>query len=337
MKTAFRRGLSGRLRADCAFLLLALLSCGGAGVPPNVIVVYHDSWNEIAAAGPAATSIAALPGYLSIVNLAFVKPDLRYAGDLDLSRTGLEYTYSGTVLRDSIALLKQRQPRTRVLLSVGGAAYHTWRNLNEAAIGRLVRDLGADGVDIDFEPPHPDCAAGPDQAIHCRTDAFWQALIRRFRTVLPRPALLTAAVWSVGAYGEGAFQASRPHSRYTGFMLSVLRSPAASQLDLLSIDAYDAGPDYDPLEAFRAYRAVWHGPLALGLEIRRRGGSGPFFSPAQAETLARSVVRDGGGMMLYPLLAVPEGSKKPDAEDGRALSMAMCRGLGLRGCDSPPP
>ena len=300
-------------------------------------MVYHDSWDELAATGPAATSIAALPGYLGVVDLAFVRPDLRYDGDLDLSQSGLEYRYSGTVLRDAIALLKQRHPRTRVLLSVGGAAYHAWRDLNEAAIARLVRDLGVDGVDIDYEPTHPACAASADQTIHCPTDAVWQALIRRFRSVLPRPALLTAAVWSVGAYGEGEFRAARPRSRYTGFMLSVLRSPAASQLDLLSIDAYDAGPDYDPLEAFRAYRAVWHGPLALGLEVRRRGGSGPFFSAAQAETLARSIAQNGGGMMLYPLLAVPEGVKNPDAEDGRALSMAMCRGLGLKGCDIPPP
>jgi chitinase len=321
----------------CAVLLVAVLSCAAADPPPPVIVVYHDSWDEIAAVGPAATSIAALPGYLGIVDLAFARPDMHYAGDLDLSRTGLEYAYSGTVLRDAIALLRQRQPRTRVLLSVGGAAYHTWRDLNEVAVARLVHDLGADGVDIDFEPAHPGCAAGPDQAIHCRTDAVWQALIRRMRAVLPRPALLTAAVWSVGAYGEGEFQASRPHSRYTGFMLSVLRSPVASQLDLLSIDAYDAGPEYDPLEAYRAYRAVWRGPLALGLEVRRRDGSGPFFAPAQAEALARSVAGDGGGMMLYPLLAVPEGIKNPDAEDGRALAMAMCRGLGLKGCGTPPP
>jgi hypothetical protein len=321
---------------QCAILLLALLCCA-AGLPPHVIVVYHDSWDEIAAAGPAATSIAALPGYLGVVDLAFARPDLRYDGDLDLSGTGLEYHYSGTILRDSIALLKRRQPRTRVLLSIGGAAYHTWSGLNEAAIARLVHDLDADGVDIDYEPAHPGCAAGPDQDIHCRTDAVWQTLIRRFRTVLPRPALLTAAVWSVGAYGEGAFRESQPRSRYTGFMLSVLRSPAASQLDLLSIDAYDAGPDYRPLEAFRAYRTVWHGPLALGLEVRRRGGSGPFFSPAQAETLAHTVARNGGDMMLYPLLAVPEGVKNPAAEDGRALSMAMCRGLDLNGCNTPPP
>jgi hypothetical protein len=271
------------------------------------------------------------------VDLAFAKPDLRYDGDLDLSRTGLEYTYSGTVLRGAIALLKQRQPQTRVLLSIGGATYHGWQSLNEAAIARLVSDLGADGVDIDFEPTQPDCTTGPDQMIRCRTDAFWQTLIRRFRTVLPRPALLTAAVWSVGAYGEGRFRTSQPRSAYTGVMLSVLRSPAASQLDLLSIDAYDAGSDYNPMEAFRAYRTVWHGPLALGLEVRRRGGNGPFFLPAQAETLARDVARAGGGMMLYPLLAVPEGVKNPDAEDGRALSMAMCRGLGLKGCDTPPP
>ena len=27
-------------------------------------------------------------------------------------------------------------------------------------------------------------------------------------------------------------------------------------------------PEFDPMEAFRAYRAVWPGRLALGVEIR---------------------------------------------------------------------
>jgi chitinase len=333
--------LSGAIRAGA--LLLATLACSAAacsaaGLPPKAIVVYHDSWNEPPVTVATGSSLAGLPEYLNVVNLAFAKPDLVYGGDLDLRGTGLEYRYSGAVLRDSIALLKRRRPATRVLLSIGGAAYDNWSRFDEAAAARLVRDLGADGVDIDFEPAFPDCQRGPDQRIRCRTDAVWEALIRRTRAVLPRPFLLTASVWSVGAYGENQFRTAQPYSRYTGFMLSPLRSPWASEIDLLSINAYDAGESYDPLEAFRAYRAVWPGPLALGVEIRRAGGKGPFYSAAGAEALAREVAKDpNGAMMLYPLLAIPDGIGRSDSPDGAALAMALCRGMRSVGCDTLPP
>ena len=119
-------------------------------------------------------------------------------------------------------------------------------------------------------------------------------------------------------------------------MMSFLRSPTASDLDLLSIDAYDAGPKFDPLEAFRAYRTVWPGALALGLAVRRRGGSGPFYSSAEAEELARQVAKDSNGsMMLYPLLAMPEGAGRAGSPTGRELAAALCRGMGRDGCDMP--
>jgi hypothetical protein len=118
-------------------------------------------------------------------------------------------------------------------------------------------------------------------------------------------------------------------------MLALLRSPVAAQLDLLSIDAYDAGSKYDPIEAFRAYRALWRGPLALGVEVRRAGGAGPFSSAAATEAMARRVAEDrGGAMMVYPLLAMPEGAGSPD---GRGLAAAACRGMGLAGCGMLPP
>jgi hypothetical protein len=319
------------------WVIFAALACAAAGIPPHAIVVYHDSWNEWQATGPAATSLAELPAYMNIVNLAFARPDLHYPGDLDLTHTGLEYIYPGSVLRQAIDLLKHRHPDTRVLLSVGGSAYDRWEDMHERAIAALVHDLDADGVDIDYEPHHPGCARDPERGIRCSTDAFWQTLVARLRVVLPRPALLTASVWSVGAYGDGPFRSGRPVSQYTGFMLSLLHSPMALQLDLLSIDAYDAGPQFDPLEAFRAYRMLWPGPLALGVEVSRATGEGPFYSAAGAEALARTIAQDTlGAMMLYPLLAMPDGTDAT-SPDGRALGTALCRGMGLSGCETPPP
>jgi chitinase len=316
-----------------AAVLFAAIFCTAGGLPDHVFVAYHDSWNERSAETAQQTSLASLPTFIDPVLLAFAKPDAIYGGDLDIANTGLEYRMPGRVLREAITILKRNHPGTHVLVSVGGAAYRHWEDMRPLAIAALVRDFGLDGVDVDYEPPDPACAVGSSGHITCNTDAMWSSIVHGFRAALPRPMLLTASVWSVGAFGEGDFRESRPRSAYTGIMLPLLLSPFAADLDLLSIDAYDAGPTFDPLEAFRAYRAVWSGRLALGVEVRWPDGVGPFYSPARVEHLAHEVIQDPrGGMMLYPLLAMPKGGPI-DSPDGTALAQAVCRGMRLRGCE----
>jgi chitinase len=282
---------------------------------------------------PQETSLANLPGYIDVVLLAFAKPNLSYHGDLDITGSGLEYRMPGRVLRDAINLLKQSHRNTRVLLSVGGAAYRRWDRLAPPAIAAFVQAFGLDGVDIDFEPADPNCKVGAQGRIGCTTDMAWDRIIAQLRAAVPRPMLLTASVWSVGAFGEGNFVGSRPRTPYTGLMLHLMRMPTAADLDLVSIDAYDAGPEFDPIEAFAAYRSVWPGRLALGTEVQRAGGAGPFPSAEQAEALARAVARDPlGGMMLYPLLATPDGGAD-HLPTGSDLARALCRGLGSSACD----
>jgi hypothetical protein len=317
-----------------SWLVAAAWVCTAADLPPHVFVAYHDSWNEWPASRPQETSLANLPGYIDLVLLAFAKPDMTYHHDLDIAGSGLEYPMPGRILRDAISSLKTSHRDTRVLLSVGGAAYRRWSRLALPAIVAFVQDFGLDGVDIDFEPSDPDCQAGADGRIACATDAAWDRIVGQARTALPRPMLLTASVWSVGAFGEGKFRGAQPYTRYTGLMLPLLHTTRAADLDLLSINAYDAGSQFDPMEAFRAYRAVWPGRLALGVEIQRKGGAGPFQSVAGAEALARTVVKDPlGGMMLYPLLAMPAGGSG-DAPTGSDLARALCRGLGSASCDA---
>jgi chitinase len=314
-------------------LSLTLSVCQAADIPPHPVVVYHDSWNETPAAAASAMTLASLPAYVSVVNLAFVRPDLVYSGKLDISLTGLEYRSTGQILHDAIALLKARHPATRVLLSVGGASYRNWSALRIDALVKLTHDLNADGIDIDFESPHPGCYAAVGTSIQCRTDGAWNSIVHRLRVALPRPALLTAAVWSVGGYGEGVFLLARPPSEYTGFMLGLLNSPTVTDLDMLSIAAYDAGSQFDALQAWRAYRALWHGPLTLGLAVQRSDGTGPFFTTPEAENLARTVAQDpSGGMMVYPILAIPDGRGSANRPDGFGLANAMCRGMKLTGC-----
>ncbi|MDF2619535.1 MAG: glycoside hydrolase family 18 [Xanthobacteraceae bacterium] len=322
-----------------ALVALAFLLAGGraqaeAGRP---FLAYHASWYEVPATRAEETTIARLPGYLTHVALSFVKPDLAYKGDLDLSGTGLQYPYSGAVLKQAIALLKSRQPDVRVLLAVGGATYHGWDRLDEAALARLVRDLGADGVDFDFEPIDPRCIAVQGR-MRCADDVLSVSLVRRLRAALPRPAVLSAAGWSVGAYGEGAFAGAPPRSPWTGAMLALLRSPAAAELDLVSIMSYDAGPSYRPAQAFRAYRAVWKGPLALGIPVMPATNGGPRFTiDYTAKTLSAVLSDPGAGAMLYALREEPPGPPGPDNPDYRSLAALICVTLEKPGCDAAMP
>jgi hypothetical protein len=309
-----------------------------SGLPARPIVVYHESWDERDVTKPAATTLAVMPAYMNVVMLSFVKPDLIYAGHLDISETGLQYKFSGEILRQSIALLHQRHPQTKVLLSVGSDAYLNWDALDSDAVANLVHDLGADGVDIDYEPKDPVCGLGGDGEVACMTDSTWTQIVHRLRAVLPRPAILTVTGWNVGAFGEGQWVKAKPKSDYTGIMLSLFRSPEAKDIDLVSVMAYDGGPEYDPYQAYLAYRHVFKGPMAVGVQVPPSPQGGPNYTVAMTETLVSKVAQDPlAGAMLYPVLGVPNGTVTPDNPDARLLGQAICRSLKVEDCTTTLP
>ncbi len=327
------------MRRIAAVLLAAgLLFAGPAAAADRPFLAYLASWYEPPAARPADTLIARLPGYVGILALGFARPDMIYPEGGELSGSGLQFPFAAPFLREAIATLKKRNPRTRVVVSVGGANYGRWDRYDAAALARLVRDIGADGVDLDYEPSDPGCAAAAGR-VACRSDATWTALVARTRAALPRPLLLTVPGWSVGAYGEGAWAAARPPSPWTGSMLALLRAPEAAAIDLVSIMGYDAGPAFDPVEAFRAYRHHWRGPLAVGVQVLPSEVAGsPRFTPAYAGRLLDQVTRDPlAGAMLYGLRLTPPGAVGADNPDAAILASTICRGLGARGCERPLP
>src|SRR5579883_426299 len=117
----------------------------------SLFVGYFETWDPDYQTDGTKTTLGNLPGYVNVVNLAFMKPDATYRkGSLNYAGTGLEFNYAtGAVLQQAIAYLHQQHPGTKVLVSVGGADYTNWQGLNVQAIADFVTDFGLDGVDID--------------------------------------------------------------------------------------------------------------------------------------------------------------------------------------------
>lgn len=302
-------------------------------------LAYLTSWTETATDTAANTRLARLPAYITHVALGFAKPDLAYKGDLDLSGTGLLFPFSGAVAKEAISLLRKRNPSVKVLISVGGWNHFGWDGRDFDALARLVRDLGADGVDLDYETPDAGCIRTPEGRVACADDARSIAVLKDLRRALPRPLVVTVAGWSVGAYGEGAYAAAEPRNGpYVGMMLGLLRSPEAAGIDLLSVMAYDAGPAFRPDQAFRAYRAHWKGPLALGFQVLPPENGGSRTSIEGIVRLLSGVTADPqGGAMLYAIGLVPRGPPGPDNPGYASFALAICAALNLADCTAPMP
>lgn len=254
-------------------------------------------------------------------------PDTTYTGGMTWAGTGLQFSSDATVVKDSIAILKKRNPGTKVLVAVGGATYTNFKDMNAPAIARFVQDFGLDGVDLDYEPTNANCVNNGG-TISCATDAEYINSVKALRAALPRPLILSNAPWSVGAYGEGAWATAQPASPYTGVAIQMLKA-VGNQLDLLNLMSYDAGPTYDPKQALNAYRHYFpKGEIVLGVEVANEAWGGHVVTLPEVETMANYVKSAGGsGMMLWSIQK--QADQGPTATQ---ISQVICTKLGLAKC-----
>jgi chitinase len=287
----------------------------------------------------ADTPLAKLPGYVNIVNVAFMRPDASYsAGSFQLAGTGVEPAYwavtgAGQILRDAITELHRKNPDTKVMISVGGATYFNWATFNPGAIAAFVNDMGFDGVDLDYEPGDASVHCTQTMGkVSCLSDKTFVDLITRMRASLPRPKLLSIAAWSVGAFGEDKWVDAQPPSAFRGMALALLRSSAGPLLDWVNVMSFDAGPTYNPVEALEAYQHYFCGQVLMGVEVPPEAWGGHVYTIPEVRALADAVIaHKGGGMMMWELHKPGGGTdNNPSAQ---MMATAVCEKLGLGNCN----
>lgn len=298
---------------------------------------YFQSWSSSRAA-----DISNLAPYVTHVYLAFIRPDNSYSkGSMDFRSAGLEFNFSGSSLKSAVATLHQRNPNTKVLVSVGGASYQNWSRFNAKGVADFVNDFGLDGADIDYEVSNPGCRRSTDGLIHCSIDSAYQNIIHSIRVALPRPRLVTVAAFSIAAYGEGKWANSAPTGEYTGMMLPFFRSQYKSDLDLVNVMSYDAGNTYKPTEALAAYSNYWSGDLCMGVEVPPEAWGGHVYTMNEVNSLAQAVKSSAQqrgippGMMIWSLQKRPNGTPSSNNPSAQMMATSICQIFGLTNCNDP--
>ncbi len=260
----------------------------------RMFVGYAGTWNT--SINDLTTTI--IPNYYTNINLAFAKPDTTYkkgSYNFDQQVAGLEFVEGATTnngqnkftaaqaatLRNNIAALKARG--TQVWLSIGGWSYSqgsSWSNFNPSNVVDLALDLGASGIDIDWEVEGASCNKQTSDTFACSSDAQIKNILDRlYDEIHSRGANLgiSMAGWSTGAYyvkgspfEEGKVQWGSP---FGGVLYRVVKDEG-SKLNYINLMSYDGGEYYDPREGYESYRAIYSGPINMGIEIAPEGAGG---------------------------------------------------------------
>ncbi|GGS01555.1 Ig-like domain-containing protein [Deinococcus sedimenti] len=359
----------------------------GTTPPPasgSINVGYAGTW--LTSINDLRTSI--VPAYYTDLNLAFVRPDTTYTrGSLafDQSVAGFEFAEGATTpngqrkftatqaqtLIQNVAALKARG--TRVWISVGGWSYSQgsqWANFNAQRVVDLAQDLGASGVDIDWESSGSSCNKADAATFSCSKDAEIKTIITTLDNEISARGLnmqISVAGWSTGAYyvkgtpwEEGKVQWGSP---FGGTMYRVVKD-LASRIDRVNLMSYDGGTYYDPREGYESYRAIYPGPIAMGLEIAPEGSGGAvlklnapagtvydaemntgtnneatrYYNVDTLTTFLKNKGRPGDGMMLWQIWKERVYAPAPaDAANVNSTGQKVCTILGLSSCSSTLP
>lgn len=329
------------LLLSTVYFSLILSSSGGVGLAyaqksEKTFVGYYQSWSEPWTNNPQQIQLANIAPYVNRVIVSFIQPNATYTkGSYNFTGTGLQFAADGKVVKDAITLLKKYNPKTKVLVAVGGQTYTNFAQMNPQVIANIVKDFGFDGVDIDYEPTNVKCLSSNGK-VSCTSDAEFRCVVRQIRQVLPKPYLVTAAVWSIGAYGEGQWANAQPQGEKTGMTLNLLRSPESKMIDQLHIMSYDAGTTYNPQEALAAYQNYFKGKVVMGVAVPPEAWGGNVYTLIKVRNLAQVVInKNAAGLMLWSLQKQPEGTPSDDNPTAEMIAKTACQVLLVGNCQQP--
>jgi chitinase len=213
-----------------------------------MIGVYFESWAD---PWGGESSLAKIEKPIDLVILSFVKPDCTYRkGSFGWGGTGLNFTNSFKVIQSAIQKLKSKG--IKVLVGVGGATYQ-FQTYNVKNVADLMIDLGADGIDIDWEPSNP--------SVHVRSQ--FGVLIEQTRFYC-KDKLVSAAVFAYGALDP------TPSNPYQGLNLPGLLEKG-HLLDFINVMAYDGGKGLDVKLAYDSYKTICSKPVLVGFQVGKQG------------------------------------------------------------------
>ena len=311
--------------------------------PSQQIVGYFETWMATATWESATYSLAKVPSYVGIIPVAFAKPDSIYtAGSYNFSGAGLGITATKDVAIGAIKLAQAKGQK--LLLSVGGATYPNFAAINVPALMALVKDLNLDGIDLDYEADTNGCSNLNTTNLSCPTDSQMINIINQLRSGLDqiqsstgRKMYLTAAVWSIGAYGTPAYPTTQygPVGNKSALWVNPLKQVGA-KFDMLFLMSYDAGnaltTGYRPLDALKAYKNIYSGPVYLGVEVPPEAWGGNVTTPQEAVTNATTAIQLGGaGTMIWALQV--QGMANGSAVNSMSYLQPICRLYNLGNCD----
>lgn len=219
------------------------------------IAVYYTTWNATWVSKKEDLDLYNLkkkyPG-LTTVYISFAKQDLVYArGQNNFDRTGLQFSMDFNIVKESIKYLKSLG--VVVMIAFGGGSYWSYNTVfNEFGIANLVYDLEVDGAELDYE------ISGDGKLL---TDA-----VQKLRPLIPG-RFISIAGFSTGAYA--------PDGIYSGMNIDCL-TKCGDLINWVNLMAYDAGNpnDYSPINALKAYRKIYKGPILMGFLIGQPGWGG---------------------------------------------------------------
>ena len=255
--------------------------------------VYYPTWSDnwFDATGKTmnqvfqASNFARIPANYTHVVAAFAQPNFSWGGMQanNWSGTGINFNGRPSDIKAAIDVLHARN--IKVMLAVGGATYNSWSTLSAeghagggttiTALSNIMKDVGFDGLDVDFEIEGLDAYAGAVKAMRKAVD------------LAAGGRILSVAAWSTGADCTGATandpQCAGVGVSYWGGKAGLERQLVSSYpalktaFNIVNIMSYDARFEhYDGVTAWKQYRQLFPSStiVSIGFETAPEGWAG---------------------------------------------------------------